>query len=806
MPKLLQSTALRQIQRVFGEGTAIGLSDAQLLERFAGDRDEAAFEALVARHGPMVLGACRGVLHNPHDAEDAFQATFLVLARQARSLWVKGSLASWLYQIAVRIAVQARADAERRRRLESQAADVRERQDDPAGRLEPDLILMLYHEIDRLPEKYRAPVILCHLEELTHEAAAQMLRCPIGTVHGRLSRARDLLRRRLSRRGVALPAGLAACGLSGGSSLAAAVPDPLRYATLRAALNLAAGQGISTAVGSTSAGALLAATLRTMTLSTLKTAAATILFIGLAVGAWLSIGRSPAVMLGTADEPARPRPETVKQPPPRTDAEAIQGTWVVTTIEQVSHQSTEDEKAYFKTGQCTITITADQLTFDVDKSRSGYRLVPTTTPKRMLFTMTDDPRGLVVAIAIYELEGDNLKICLGRKGEFALLPQAPHGFDIKSAPPGTFPTLFVMKRKPPYDPSTRRRRNRPLPAKFDEGLHHPILRGGKDEPLFVNLETGFFLSPPFDLEPADPSRPLALPNLAFPEKLKGWIRRHGVDAIVQTDGLTITLLGLEMEDGQPVPNPNAWPFLTPADTLRLIDPFPDQPRPPDVAKWPRFARTFRKGDPPFVLPFLTREGSIGILELRMHRAEPKDAEGIRLTYQIGRGLLLPDEVAAPRRTARQAPTQALLDDRAGFVSLQVWKGGIVLTRPGYPEWIEVDQGKVVVKVNRAGPSDTAETLIEASRLVTDVMDLDGRRLRVTLLGRAKGMICRRVRDRLEIGEDPGWFLARKLEVRENPVISCDRITLDLPDFQKLSKDPDAIVDPTRRREFNPRRR
>ncbi len=112
MLKLFQSAALRQIERVFVEGTAAGLSDSQLLERFAGDRDQAAFDALVARHGPMVLGSCRGVLHNSHDAEDSFQATFLVLARKPRSLWVKGSLASWLYQIAIRIAVQFKVDAE----------------------------------------------------------------------------------------------------------------------------------------------------------------------------------------------------------------------------------------------------------------------------------------------------------------------------------------------------------------------------------------------------------------------------------------------------------------------------------------------------------------------------------------------------------------------------------------------------------------------------------------------------------------------------------------------------------------------
>ncbi len=762
MPKLLQLTALRQIQRVFGEGTATGLSDAQLLERFAGHRDESAFEMLVTRHGPMVMGACRGVLHNPHDAEDAFQATFLVLARKARSLWVKGSLASWLYQIAIRIAVQARADSERRRRLECQATDVREREDRTTGRPEPDLIPMLHQEIDRLPEKYRAPVILCHLEELTHEAAAQMLHCPIGTVHGRLSRARDLLRRRLIRRGVALPAGLVASVRIGSDSLAAAVPEPLRKATVRAGLNLAAGQGISTAVGSTTAAALLTATLRTMTLSTFKTAAAFTLVIGLAVGASLFIGRSPAGMFAMAEEAPGARRAAFTKSPSRTDAEAIQGIWMVTAIEEVHHQRSDEEKSYLKAGRFTITITADRLTFDVDQSATSYRLDPSKTPRQMLWSKPDDPHGRVVAIAIYELDGDDLKICLGRNRgtELIPLPEPPHGFDIKSEPPGTSPTLFVMKRKPPADPPTRRPRNRALPAKFDDGLHHPILRGGKDEPLFVDLDTGHFLSPPFDLEPADHGLPVALPNLAFPEKLKEWVRRQGVDAVVQTDGRTITLLGLEMEDGQPVPNPNVWPSLAPADVLRSIEPFPDQPRRLNLEKWPRFARTFRKDAPPFVLPFLTREGSLGILELRMDRDDPKHAEGIRLTYQIGRERIPRDQAAAPGRAARQAPAQALLDDRAGLVSLQFWQGGIVLTRPGCPEWIEVDQGKVVVKVNRvgrAGPPDAVETLIEASRLVTDVMDLDGRRLRVTLLSREKEMTCRRIRDRLVIGEGDFWL-------------------------------------------------
>src|SRR5579883_1938690 len=124
MARMPPGTALRQIHLLFNEGTVAGLSDAQLLERFASRRDGVAFEALVQRHGPMVLAVCRGVLKDPNDAQDAFQATFLVLVRKAGTLWaVKGSLGSWLYRVAQRIAIQANADAARRREVERRAGE-----------------------------------------------------------------------------------------------------------------------------------------------------------------------------------------------------------------------------------------------------------------------------------------------------------------------------------------------------------------------------------------------------------------------------------------------------------------------------------------------------------------------------------------------------------------------------------------------------------------------------------------------------------------------------------------------------------
>lgn len=167
---------LRQVGRLWDLGTCAGLSDAQLLERFAaghGDGAEPAFEALVERHGPMVFRVCRGVLGDEHAAEDAFQATFLVLARKAGSLWVKDSLGSWLHGVAHRVASRARSDAARRRRHERRLAEARGAEcEAPPDRHRPEAWAILSEEIARLPERYRAPVILCYLEAMSYEAAA----------------------------------------------------------------------------------------------------------------------------------------------------------------------------------------------------------------------------------------------------------------------------------------------------------------------------------------------------------------------------------------------------------------------------------------------------------------------------------------------------------------------------------------------------------------------------------------------------------------------------------------------------------
>lgn len=182
--------------------TPLDTTDGELLDRFARSRDQVAFAALVRRHGPMVFGVCRRVLGDPNDAEEAFQVTFLVLVRKAGGLREPGRLANWLYGVANRVARKTRVSAARRSHHERAAAGP----DGCAASTTPegDLRAVLDEEMVALPDKYRAPLVLCYLEGLTNEAAAERLGWPPGSMSYRLARGRELLRRRLVRRGVCL--------------------------------------------------------------------------------------------------------------------------------------------------------------------------------------------------------------------------------------------------------------------------------------------------------------------------------------------------------------------------------------------------------------------------------------------------------------------------------------------------------------------------------------------------------------------------------------------------------------------------
>jgi RNA polymerase sigma factor (sigma-70 family) len=264
----LHSSIPPDLVRLFDAGTASSLSEWQLLERFVSRGDEPAFEALVARLGPMVLGTCRRMLADPQDADDAFQATFLVLLRKARSLGPADAIAAWLHGVAVRVAARVRADAARRRRREPLGVVANPVACADDG-LDPDVRQILDEEINRLPCRYKDPVVLCYLEGLTHEEAARRLSWPVGSVKGRLARARSLLGSRLTRRGVASSAGAAGLALLSGYRAEASVPAPLVRATCKAASQLSAAK-LSTVVLPASVASLFNGVLSAMLLEKLR--------------------------------------------------------------------------------------------------------------------------------------------------------------------------------------------------------------------------------------------------------------------------------------------------------------------------------------------------------------------------------------------------------------------------------------------------------------------------------------------------------------------------------------------------------
>jgi RNA polymerase sigma factor (sigma-70 family) len=241
--------ALRQIRTLYSIGTLGDLPDARLLEVFlarTGDDAEAAFEAQVHRHGPMVLGVCRRMLRGSHDWEDAFQATFLVLARRAGSIGRREKLANWLYGVAIRTAKEARRRAARRRPMERRMMDVSRIESEPTAEDRDELLAVLDEELNGLPQRYRAALMACELEGKSRREAARQLGIPEGTLSTHLARGRKLLRERLQRRGVSLGVGPIA-GLTRPITKAP-VPERLLGATVRAALGQASGCGTACAI------------------------------------------------------------------------------------------------------------------------------------------------------------------------------------------------------------------------------------------------------------------------------------------------------------------------------------------------------------------------------------------------------------------------------------------------------------------------------------------------------------------------------------------------------------------------------
>jgi RNA polymerase sigma factor (sigma-70 family) len=297
---------LDQLDRLFNRGTVAGLSEGALLERYVAGGDEAAFAALVARHGPMVLGVCRRVLRDERDVEDAFQATFLVLVRRAGAIRDGDLVGRWLHGVAHRVAVRARAHSARRFVHEQSVSEPIEAvayERDPVDAERHELAAIVDEEVTRLPSPLRAPVVLCYLEGMSHDEAARRLRWPVGTVRSRMARARDVLRHRLARRGVT----------ADGEALAATlvrlpVPPEWLDATVRGSLHFATHPATAAAtIASARSVAIARRILQTMTIAKLSCIGAAGLGLILALGGVRTLAfQDPqeAKPIGVASAPA----------------------------------------------------------------------------------------------------------------------------------------------------------------------------------------------------------------------------------------------------------------------------------------------------------------------------------------------------------------------------------------------------------------------------------------------------------------------------------------------------------------------
>jgi RNA polymerase sigma factor (sigma-70 family) len=368
MGGLLSGGAARHLNTLFSVGTLAGLTDGELLERFlaSGAASEAAFEALLERHGAMVLGVCRRILRDEHAADDAYQATFLILVRRAGAIRRRESLGPWLHGVARRVAQRAQGDARLREGHEARAAI------DPATAVtEPsvdDRGAALHVEIDRLPEKYRAPIVLCYLQGLTVQEAASHLRWPVGTVGGRLARARARLRVRLERYGLAMPLAL---------DFRRVVSLSLSRSTLRAAVELSAGHAAG-AVVSGRVVVFMEGVLQSMFWTKLKGAAV----LTVALGALISGGVMLARGLEEPTGPPKRGNETVAAPPTDNAPAVIDPKVVIHSI--TDHITANYAQIH--------ALRATLETTNIDRSVTKREEITRTNPNGLTIHMVREPR------------------------------------------------------------------------------------------------------------------------------------------------------------------------------------------------------------------------------------------------------------------------------------------------------------------------------------------------------------------------------------------------------------------------------
>jgi RNA polymerase sigma factor (sigma-70 family) len=361
-------------------------TDATLLNRFARDGDGRAFAALVERYGGMVLGVCRRVVGHEQDAEDAFQATFIVLARKAAAIRRRESIGPWLYGVAHRVGRKARESSVRRDRVTS--LDEALAAGPMADEADAELRLAVDAAVRELPPRFLRPVVLCYLQGQSTEDAARALGCPRGTILSRLARARERLRVQLTRRGVVLTAAAVTAALAA-QRATAAVPLPLAYSTIQAATPAAGAVSARAAV-------LAKGVLTAMWVSkVIRVAAVVAVVTAGGAGFWAT--------RAWADKPP------AKEAKPAT----LEGTWQVMTFSKDGNEAPKEEAETIKLVLSGETFT---LTHREESVTGKFKADPSQKPATFDIEVTEGDKAGESQMGIYELNGDTLTICTAHKG------------------------------------------------------------------------------------------------------------------------------------------------------------------------------------------------------------------------------------------------------------------------------------------------------------------------------------------------------------------------------------------------------
>jgi RNA polymerase sigma factor (sigma-70 family) len=432
------SEVIQRLRRAVLLREGADLTDGQLLECFVSCHETAALEAIVRRHGPMVWGVCQRTLRNHHDAEDALQATFLVLVRKAATIYPRAKVGNWLYGVAHQTALKARATRVKRQVRERPVTQMPE----PAATEEDlwsDLQPLLDQEMSRLPAHYRTVLVLCELEGKSGREAARQLGIPEGTVASRLARARMILAKRLRRQGLAISGGMLATVLAQRAA-SACVPSSVLSSTIKAVTRVTMGQAAATGVLSAKVAVLTEEVVKAMFLSKLKLTATLLLAVGVIATGMAGFtrqflaGEEPKGAGGNGARAAsQPIDKEIKPNEAADDAKSLQGEWHVVDVEKNGKAITEDPT------DMSIVFKGSEVT--LSERKMSFRLDPAKSPRELDLTFLDEKLKGQSMRAIYSLENSELKLCL------PLGPQSGRPTEFKTKPRDGL-LLLVLRRSP----------------------------------------------------------------------------------------------------------------------------------------------------------------------------------------------------------------------------------------------------------------------------------------------------------------------------------------------------------------------